>query len=367
MKSQSLITKINNMQQQIKLIRSIYVNAPNSILANFQILPKIFKTNMEVNKYLFEENKSLLININNNSPSQLRGKFFIRAEKTFSNDKALLRIATENEIIDSKIIAIGGLGFDSPRHISALLKATKNIANINKYNENQSAKVVAIMPEVEPEVRYAAAENYSVNSDYYPSYILDRVRQFLLPKIIQDDTILAVPQTTAIFTFSMGGREAGMMENALKYVLKDELNLDPSLSDRFMKNIISINIGYAPTISSITKKGFNKIAIFSTHDRAVLLPKDLYEQVLIKPEILDRKLSVIDFSGDKSDNQLLIVINPDIQDNTSKEDLCNHSLGDYLNCIEHSLPSEMKHAISLGFHHNFTDNSLLGEQYFENQ
>lgn len=367
MKQQSLIPRINSMKQQIKLLSSIYSSAQNSPFKNFQILPKIFKTNIEVNKYLFEENKSLLIDINNNSNDQLKGKFFIREEKKLSNDKALLRIATESEIIDSKIITIGGLGFDSLRHISALLKATKNMANINQYNETQHSKVVAIMPEVEPQARYAAAEIYSVNPSYYPSYILDRVKQFLLPKILQDDTIFAVPQTTAIFTFSMGGREAGMMENALKHVLEDELNLDQSLIESLMKNIISINIGYAPTIPSITKKGFNKIAIFSTHDRAVLLPKDLYEQVLIKPEILDRKLSVIDFSEDKSDNQLLIVMNPDIQDNTSKEDLCNHSLGDYLNCIEHSLPSDMKHAISLGFHNNFTDNSLLGEQYFENQ
>lgn len=367
MKYNPLVNTVNSMKQQIKLVSSVYSSNSNSILKNFRILPKIFETNAEVNKYLFEEKKSLLININDNFDHQLKGKFFIREEKKFSNDKALLRIATENEITDSKIIAIGGLGFDSLRHVSALLKATKNMAHINQHNETQYSKVIAIMPEVEPQIRYAAAETYSVNSDYYPNYILERVKQFLLPKIIQDDTILAIPQTIAIFTFSMGGREAGMMENALKYILQEELNLDQNLSDSLMRNIISINVGYAPTISSITKKGFNKIAIFSTHDRAVLLPKDLYNQVLIKPEILNNKLSVINFSEDKSDNQLLIVMNPGIQDNTSREDLCNHTLGDYLNCIDNSLPSEMKHAISLSFHSNFTDNTLLGEQYFENQ
>ncbi len=193
MKQQSLITQVNSMKQQIKLLSSIYSNFPNSTLANFQILPKMFKTNIEVNKYLFEENKSLLIDINNNSDDQLKGKFFIREEKKLSNNKALLRIATESEIIDSKIIAIGGLGFDSLRHISALLKATKNMANINQYNETQRSKVVAIMPEVEPQARYAAAEIYSINPNYYPNYILDRVKQFLLPKILQDDTVFAVP------------------------------------------------------------------------------------------------------------------------------------------------------------------------------
>ena len=325
------------------------------------------KTQAEIDKYLFEPGKKLLVDIEGDSiAEEVKGKFFARKEEITQDAESKLYSPTEEQVYNTNILAIGGLGFVTGRHLSALLKATAVLASKNSRGTESFYKAVAVMPEVDKEERYEAAEKYSMDSTYYPEYIKDRVKKFLIPKFIDIDeekTIFDFPQSIALLSFSMGGREVMMMENALYDILTNEYSLSSDLVNRLMKNVKAVCIGYAPQLNVFKDEGFNKIIIFSKEDRAVLLPNDFYENLLIKTELSSEIVYIGDYS--KLNSKLfnyLVVHNEKTEKDNILQDSLDHSISDYLCCVE-SFPDEVKETIGNSLVYNGFNNSF--DEYYE--
>lgn len=304
----------------------------------------IKKTQTEIDKFLFEPGKQLLIDIKGGSKAEeLKGKFFARNEKLVENTESKLYVPTEEEVYNANVLAIGGLDFVTGRHLSALLNATGILASKNSRGEKAYYKAIAVMPEVDKEERYQAAEKYSTNPKYYPEYIKDRVKKFLIPKFIdidEDRTIFDIPQSISLLSFSIGGREVMMMENALYDILTNEYCFSTDLVNRLMKNVKAVCIGYAPKLNVFKEKGFNKIIIFSKEDRAVLLPRDFYENLLTKNEMTKENIFIQDYTYPNSKvSNYLIVCNEETEKDILSDNL-DHTISDYLCCID-SFPAEV--------------------------
>lgn len=325
------------------------------------------KTQAEIDKYLFEPGKKLLVDIEGDSiAEEVKGKFFARKEEITQDAESKLYPPTEEQVYNTNILAIGGLGFVTGRHLSALLKATAVLASKNSRGTEAFYKAIAVMPEVDKEERYEAAEKYSMDSTYYPEYIKDRVKKFLIPKFIDIDeekTIFDFPQSIALLSFSMGGREVMMMENALYDILINEYSLNLDLVNRLMKNVKAVCVGYAPQLNIFDGKGFHKIVIFSTEDRAVLLPQDFHDKLLTKEITQDKTLTIKNF--DSKNNKLikqLIISNQETEKDSLSSDTLDHTLGDYLYCID-SFPDEVKEMIGNSLVYNGFNNSF--DEYYE--
>lgn len=327
----------------------------------------LFVNNFDNSCYIYKPGQTAHVNLTDSLDSSYRGVFFKRIEKGEGSFFSVLHEATPDEIAESNILAIGGLDFDTPKAVSAIIKTAKTLAANNSKPEKYKFEAVAIFPEVSREARYEAADEYSQNSFYYPPYIEDRVRKFLIPKFVdeEDNTILNIRSSISLFSFSIGGRESMMMENALWDIFYKEYGLSNSLAQNLMSNVTMISLGYAPGLEIFRPGGFNKVACFSVNDRGVLLPEDFYDSILTKESVLENKISIKAISKTHSDTFKRIITfgNRLVTANSSWDDY-DHTKNAYLECIKH-LPDNIQEGI--GDCLSYSDLRNLGQtdEFFE--
>lgn len=339
---------LQNFKNHWKITADIYEHSGDAGIEG-GFLEKIaytVRTKRKVDEYLFSEDKKPLIEIDgrNNAP-KYPGEFFIRSEE--SRGTAKLKPASFEEILNSNILCIGGLDFDSSRCLSALNKFAAKLALMNPAGKKAGFGSVAVFPEVSKEERYEAAVKYSLDPRFYPPYIKDRVEKFIMPKILDEDndTLLCVQHGISLFALSVGGREVMMMENALRDILSKELDQPTAIVNDFLKNVRAVCLGYAPSLHAFKEGGFNKTFVFSRDDRAVLIPEDFYDALLTKEELSGKNIYAKDFrkTEEAPGNSLIICGNGFTKINSGRDDL-GHTLPSYAYAIS-EFPEELKELI----------------------
>lgn len=362
-----------NIKDKVKLSKDIYEkpgelnSKENSNLLT--AIPSILRTQKAIDQYLFSPNK-LVVELSDNQEYSDKGPF-ISSDQL--NLQSTLHSALKNDISNANVIAIGGTDFTTPRHLSALLKSSIMLAAMSPRKSNAYFKPMAIMPEVSKSERYEAAKEYDLNEKFYPEYIKDRVKKFLLPKFVDsgpleyfneitgefyyaDDmyedeeiTIISNPSRITLFSFSVGGQEIMMMENALQDILLHEYSLDSDTVNKMMRSISALHIGYAPKPDVLENKyGFNKIIIFDTKDRPALIPKNFSEEILLKTTIENNKFNAIKYNNHEDEShKYIITFNPEISEQYLKapKDQINHNLSEYIYNIIEIFPEEYKELI----------------------
>lgn len=276
-----------------------------------------------------------------------RGKAFIREDQ--SNGKSIFRKATQEEIHKAYFISFGGLDFDNPAYLSSLLKNLQKLqilqnANIGSIDtQDTNVAMIAIFPEVQRSIRYEEAVEFSLlghYTDYYPDYIETRLREYIIPKIITDDVLHPPKHRIVLLSFSVGGREVLMLENALKVYLRS-YNLEEEVVTQFLQqHFVAICVAYAVDPSHIKNCGMQKLIIFSANDHGVLKPQALLD--LLTPDICSKKFAVIQLGI----NQLLLTLGWNTLPNLveGKEHVVDHGLPHYIHAI-HTLPNDVQATI----------------------
>ncbi len=225
---------------------------------------------------LYEPGKTDHIDLTTNY-TDLQALGLIR--ESFNKGGGRLRLATKDDIKQADIIAIGGLDFDTPRHLSALSRGAYNLASFTKDGSHNEKTILALQPEVDRGTRYRAAERYNEDKEYYPNYIEDRVKRYVFPKLINFQMDSLNHERFALFSHSIGGREIMMMENAIQGVAKKEYGLNSEEIKQLLSNIKAVCTGCALKPEDLIDNKIAKIIIFLLEDRLPLLPQELVDQL----------------------------------------------------------------------------------------
>jgi len=289
-----------------------------------------FKASIAIQSYLFSKEISSHLTLKNIPGISFKGKAIIRDEPQEQGGKPSLRIAEQEEIDLATTFAIGGIGGDDPKQVSALLKYAKLLAA--KYPNSKDYLPLTIFPEVNQKERYKDAVEYTLNSDYYPPYIKERVERFLLPRVLKNLGSEEISKLS-LFSFSMGGREVMMMQKALRDILEQQFYLPKIIIDNLMSDITAVCVGYAPNVNAFEDTGFKKIVLFSLDDRGVLIPHDLYESVLSKENLLTKNFNIYQMNKSFEAFQYLVVNGKGVI-KSCETDCVDHTISHYFDCIE---------------------------------
>ncbi len=206
--------------------------------------------------------------------SHFKGKFLKRI-MTSEGKKEMKMINHNKEAID--IVALGGLDFDNPRNISALLKSLETL--LPKDTELKSA---SIYPSVDREARYDAAVTYNHNKLYYPEYIEVMVREHILPRFIDLSTnsLKETIKHLTFYSFSVGGREIPMIENCLRHIFSREYGLSSKEISSVFNKINGVSIAYAIDYDNLPEPRFQKLVVLSEDDIGILKPLSLASNIM---------------------------------------------------------------------------------------
>lgn len=284
-------------------------------------------------KYLFDPRIQNHLDLSAEYNNSWANKLLVRDEVVDPLKSPLLRVATQAEIDRSHIFVIGGIYGDDPKQISALLKAAK-VLNTKYGDSSEEFLPLAIFPEVSRQERYEAAVQYSLNPQFFPLYIETRVKNYLLPKLLDDLDLMHSQEKLSLLSFSMGGREIMMMQNALHHLLSQEFFLSEKAINSTMKKVNSVCLGYAPNLDAFEDVGFNKIVIFSIDDRGVLIHDDLYEFLFSEESVSNTSLFIHQMhKGPDNSTQYMVITGANLIE-SSVLDYKDHTIPYYLDCID---------------------------------
>ncbi|MFN7039318.1 MAG: hypothetical protein ACK4OM_07130 [Alphaproteobacteria bacterium] len=289
-------------------------------------------------------------------------------KRSIVNQNSVLMKCSNDDIINAEIIAFGGIEFDDlPAH-SALLKNIETLLGAS----HDPLKTITFQPFVSRSERYKHLLNYSLNPNYTPEYILKFVENHILP-IINDKINFKNPDhILTLFSFSAGGREIMMIENALYKIFKtNEYNLNEEEIERIFSKINVVSIGYACKFTYNTNPKFRKIIIYAIEDSGVLLPQ------FLTVNYLDKYINIISsepytiFSndlGNQKENEFLIVLGKNTIPkylNGKKPNEKGHALPNYIYAIQDFIPSSVHKDILISksqvlskFKNNFWQNKI---------
>lgn len=316
-----------NVYKHLKIASTKYDNSlyHNSLL-HFQTM----RTCYNISQYLFTTQDNALIDLEDDDfAATNQGKFFFRQEPTEPGGSSALVATDEQHLVKADTICFSGIEGDNPRQLSALLRTAKYLSSAL----SEDYLPIALCPEVDREERYEAAKTYSINPDYYPQYIKSRVDQVIIPRLLpylSDSSIPEVVQPLSILTFSMGGREAMMIETALYDLLSNDYGMGDKEVSSTLQQVTAVCLGYAPDVRVFDSGCMNKIIIFSVNDRGVLIPHNLFLEVLTHNSVLDAKVTEVVFDTDEGIIQRLVICNQEKV--VYQKDYLDHTLGDYLEC-----------------------------------
>ncbi len=226
------------------------------------------------------------------SPSQLPGdlgKAFVRYKD--SQGKTAVRYATEEEALESNVIAFGGLDFDDRKSIGVLGKALDILTDPKP--QGFTMKPIIVHPLVDKETRFKSASSFNHDKYYFAPYIEDLTRAYVLPRFLSEDkkTIVMPKKGFTLFSYSVAGREVMMIERALVEIFLKEYNKTIRETQDLLLKMDAVCIAYADDTNGISNLSFPKIVLFSLRDFLVERPESLkmllrhYEQQTV--EILE--------------------------------------------------------------------------------
>lgn len=200
-----------------------------------------------------------------------RGKFF----KLNDNDLHNPIKATEKEIEDSSIWVIPGALSTSKYGMSLTLqdiKKTFNQINPDIWHD----KAMIFCPYSTGETRYKEAMEYNNNKKEYYSFSIEKfTRKYFIPKLIQEKKL-------SFITYSVGGKELAMIENAARHILLNEYHYPISLVKKLFQAVSAFSIGYATDVDQLPELSFRKITLLSASDQGLFIPKSLYKKIYTK-------------------------------------------------------------------------------------
>lgn len=209
---------------------------------------------------------------------QSRGKLFAR--RIDSSGKSSMEEASREEISEANVFAMGGIDFDTTRHLSALLKSVDTLKGYVAPKSNWVCNPLAMYPAVSKEERYDAAVKYSLHKTYFPKYIYQFVEDVILPRMkspINPYKLRPAEEEITFFSYSVGGREVYMIENAIRSAMQIRGQSQKEVLDVF-KKINGVCIGYAVDIKPMKKAPyFTKVIVYNEADTGVLIPKSTYD------------------------------------------------------------------------------------------
>lgn len=338
------ISKLSTISSNLNLAANLPYNDNSNItkLDSTTSMPKIDRAKLEFNP---SKIKHISFKDHEDSIEENKGKLF-----AMGNNKEInhgLKSISNSE--SNNIFIFGGLDFDNFKHLAALHKYTNSIidrAGISKFFQDYvfseitiKEKPCLVFPHVNKEDRYKAAINFNLNKKFYPNYIEEFVNKNILPKLTITNGELSFKSPITFISYSIGGREIYMIENALRNKLSNEFKLSSKQIYKIFENVKAVCIAYAIDTENLQDIRFSKTILFNIHDEGVLIPKKTID--IIEETNFTNKPFKFYLSNDSGLNHLETVIFFSKNDNTFPYEQCignslsnGHSLRLYVEAIK---------------------------------
>lgn len=181
---------------------------------------------------------------------------------------------------------------------------------------------------------------------YYSKSIERFVRKYLLPRMLKEEKLFFI-------TYSVGGKELAMMENAARHILIEEYGYPSQMVEKLFNTVAALCIGYAPDINHLTELSFKKIILLSASDQGLLISKSLYDKIYTH-QICNRPFSVFNLSK----NEVLLFLGHQssivLLDGKLNHD--GHRFPHYLEAMDKVIPNSIFNYL----HYLMYENELTG-------
>jgi hypothetical protein len=221
-----------------------------------------------------------------------RGTHFT-AEQDPTTGELKIREATRLEIYNASIRMLGGIAEYRCKSFIPIFQGLINLFEAKNYAElidRLGTVPVIYCRSLDKAEAFDHAILYNKNQSYCSPWAWDYARQYVVPHFFNEDMTLKNSvqfRSQQFFSFSLGGREWAMVENAFRAFTLDALkkvphynpaNAQKKLIDVF-SHLSSVNIGYAAAWSGVRDVCYPKVVLFGGDDFGASLPKALFETV----------------------------------------------------------------------------------------
>lgn len=273
------------------------------------------------------------------SESADRGEFF----KLNGDDLSNPFKTSEKDINDSSIWVIPGSLSTSRYGMSSTLQDIKSFFS-GSGCPYWDGKTIIFCPYSSGKQRYIEAMEYNNNPQkYYSAKIEKFVRKYLIPRIIKEKKL-------SFITYSVGGKELAMIENAARFILISEYEYPINIVEKLFQTVTAVCIGYAPDIKNIPELRFNKVILLSASDQGLFIPKSLYFKIY-RPRVCNRPFTA--FKIDQYETLIFLGHQASVEILDGKLNHDGHRLPHYLNAMNNNIPQTIfKYLHSLIFDSN---------------
>lgn len=221
-----------------------------------------------------------------------RGKFFMVDNVDSEHKQNILRTAKSTDIEQSDVwILPGTFGTSREGMLITLQEMSHYLSDVSHkfLNGARYSNPLLFCSDLAGQDRYKEAMGYLDNPNEYFSKSAERfVRKYLISRVIKG-------QKTTFITYSIGGKELVLIENALRYLLINEYGYDDNAVQGMFKNIYALCIGHAPEINLNSTVRFSKYIILSASDQCAMIAKSLYTAIY-HHKICQRPFSIFRFN-----------------------------------------------------------------------
>lgn len=279
------------------------------------------------------------------SESADRGKFFKLNEDDIYNPLK----TSEKDIDDASIWVIPGALSTSRYGMSITLKDIKSFLSDNGCNY-WNGKSIIFCPYSSGKQRYIEAMEYNNDPQkYYSTQIEKFVRKYLIPRIIKEKQL-------SFITYSVGGKELAMIENAARNILINEYGYPINIVEKLFQAVTAICIGYASDIKNLPELRFNKVVLLSASDQGLFIPKSLYLKIY-RPIICNRPFTA--FKIDQYETLIFLGHQSSVELLDGKLNHDGHRFPHYLKAMTNNIPQTIfKYLHSLIFNNNDRERAL---------
>lgn len=268
-----------------------------------------------------------------------RGKFFkLNEDDAFNPIKA-----SEKDINDASIWVIPGALSTSKYGMSSTLQDIKSFFSESGCHYWNGRSII-FCPYSSGKQRYIEAMEYNNNpQEYYSAKIEKFVRKYLISRMVKERRLSFV-------TYSVGGKELAMIENAARDILINEYDYPLNIVEKLFQTVTAICIGYAPDIKNLPELRFNKIVLLSASDQGLFIPKSLYFKIY-RPIICNRPFTA--FKIDKHETLIFLGHQASVEVLDGKLNHDGHRFPHYLKAMNNNIPQTIfKYLHSLIFDNN---------------
>lgn len=267
--------------------------------------------------------------------TEMLGKVFVR--NTNAQGKKELTEVSPSTYKELNLLALGGIDFDTPFHMAALLKSLETLLP-----SKNTLKYGAIFPNADRQTRFEAATTYNKDKLYYSPYIESLTRTLILPRFLNDKTkdLQEPEKPLTLYSFSVGAREIMMIENCFRKILTEDYKASKSDVHQLFGYVKGLSIAYAADYQNLPELRFPKNIILSGADDGILYPKQLTSDIAWSPSLDQTKIhrfTVEENNQYSHPTQIYYVgsaMMPIILDNKTSKN--GHSLPHYIEAIKQS-------------------------------